>query len=63
MTASPHPISPLRQRMIEDMRMRKLGRQDPGRIRARRALFREVSRALTRYRDRRGSAELPAVPR
>ena len=25
MTASPHRISPLRQRMIEDMRMRKLG--------------------------------------
>ncbi len=29
MTAFTHPISPLRQRMIDDMRMRKLSPQDP----------------------------------
>ena len=35
MTASPHTISPLRQRMIEDMRMRKLGdRTQDGYVRA-----------------------------
>ena len=30
MTATPHPISPLRQRMLEDMRMRKLGDKTQG---------------------------------
>ena len=35
MTASPHPISPLRQRMIDDMRMRKLSpKTQSGYIRA-----------------------------
>ncbi len=35
MTASPHPISPLRQRMIDDMRMRKLSpKPQSGYIRA-----------------------------
>lgn len=46
MTTSPHAISPLRQRMIEDMRMRKLGdRTQDGYVRAVRYFAKYLGRA------------------
>ncbi len=60
---TPKPaVSALRQRMIEDMRMRKLGdRTQEGYIRAVRYFTKYLGRS-PRYRDSGGSAELSAVP-
>jgi hypothetical protein len=56
------PISPLRQRMIDDMRMRKLGdKTQTGYLRAVRQVC-QVSWALARYGDGRGSAQLSVAP-
>ena len=55
-------VSPLRQRMIEDMRMRQLRRQDAGRLHPRGAPLARLSRPLARHRHGRGSAALPAAP-
>ena len=62
MNSSTQGVSPLRQRMIDDMRMRKLAPQDAGRLHPRRAAVRRLSRALARHRHRRGSAALPVAP-
>ncbi len=61
MNSSTQGISPLRQRMIDDMRMRKLAPQDPGRLHPRRAPVRRFPRPLARHRHGRGSAALPAA--
>ena len=55
MTASPHPISPLRQRMIDDMRMRKLSpKTQSGYIRA----VRQFSAYLGRSPDTASTEDL-----
>src|ERR1700757_2461772 len=55
-------ISPLRQRMIEDMRMRNVLAQDPGRVYPCRAAVYRIPGPLTRHRQRRGSAPLSIAP-
>ena len=62
MDPSTPTVSPLRQRMIDDMRMRKLADQDAGRLHPRRAQAGRFPGALARHGHRRGSAALPAAP-
>lgn len=62
MTPSIHSISPLRQRMLDDMRMRKLeATTQAGYIRAVRRLAAFLKRS-PRHRHCRGSAQLPVAP-
>ena len=62
MTSSTHSITPLRQRMIDDMRMRKLApKTQAAYIRAVRQLAGFLG-PLARHRHGRGSAALSVAP-
>ena len=54
--------SPLRQRMLDDMRMRKLEPRDAGRLHPRRSQADRLPRPIARHRHRRGPAQLPTAP-
>jgi hypothetical protein len=54
MISSIHHISLLRQRMIDNMRMRKLSPQNPIQLYPGREAIREVPGAVAGYRQRRG---------
>ena len=49
MNDSPEKISPLRRRMIEDMRMRKLSTKTQRHLHSRRAALRRILGPLARY--------------
>ena len=53
------PISPLRQRLIDDMNMRRFSRRDPAQLHPRRRALRHVSGALAGHGHGGGSAPLP----
>ena len=62
MTQSTHTISPLRQRMIDDMTMRRISRNTQQTyIRAVKKLH-PVPRAITRHRNRRGFPVVSIAP-
>jgi len=52
------PISPLRQRMIEDMTARHLGGEGPDGLYPLRQELRGLPRPLARYRQRRGPSSV-----
>ena len=62
MNDSTQDISPLRQRMIEDMRMRKLAPHTQSVLRACSSTAGGLFAPSARYRHGRGSAQLPVAP-
>ena len=63
MNDSPRKVSPLRQRMIEEMRMRQLAPKTRDAVHSRSPSLHPISGPLTRYGHGRGSAPLPTALR
>ncbi len=61
MNSTIETISPLRQRFLDEMRMRKLSPQDPKRLSPHRQPVLWLAGTLTRHCDRRRFAMLPTA--
>jgi len=57
------PVSPLRQRMIEDMTVRHFKEKGPEGLHSSRHELQGFSRPLPRHRDQRGSSPFSIIPR